>query len=100
MNFIYSNINLGTFPIDTTKTRLQVQGQISDIACREVRYRGMIHAFIRIYKEEGLLALYNGSVDPIYMLVIICDIVYPHLCYVKQHTVLLKLDFIITLRII
>lgn len=51
---------LGTFPIDTTKTRLQVQGQITDEACREVRYRGMIHAFFRIYQEEGVRALYNG----------------------------------------
>lgn len=57
---IHVLILLGTFPIDTTKTRLQVQGQITDEACREVRYRGMIHAFFRIYQEEGVRALYNG----------------------------------------
>lgn len=50
----------GTFPIDLTKTRLQVQGQVSDALHKEIRYRGMVHALVRIYKEEGLKALYSG----------------------------------------
>lgn len=50
----------GTFPIDTTKTRLQVQGQVSDAKFREVKYNGMIHAILRISKEEGVQALYSG----------------------------------------
>ncbi|XP_035208620.1 kidney mitochondrial carrier protein 1-like [Stegodyphus dumicola] len=50
----------GTFPIDTTKTRLQVQGQVSDARFREVKYKGMIHALLRISKEEGVKALYSG----------------------------------------
>lgn len=53
---------LGTFPIDTTKTRLQVQGQVSDAKFREVKYNGMIHAILRISKEEGVQALYSGLV--------------------------------------
>lgn len=48
---------LGTFPIDLTKTRLQVQGQSQ---YTEVRYRGMFHALFRIGKEEGVRALYSG----------------------------------------
>ncbi|KAJ8255741.1 hypothetical protein COCON_G00196050 [Conger conger] len=50
----------GTFPIDLTKTRLQVQGQVCDSQYKEIRYRGMLHAFARICREEGLRALYSG----------------------------------------
>ncbi|XP_035250099.1 kidney mitochondrial carrier protein 1 [Anguilla anguilla] len=50
----------GTFPIDLTKTRLQVQGQVGDSKYKEIRYRGMLHAFVRICREEGLWALYSG----------------------------------------
>lgn len=52
----------GTFPIDLAKTRLQVQGQVGDRRYREIRYRGMLHAIMRIGREEGLRALYSGSV--------------------------------------
>lgn len=50
----------GTFPIDTTKTRLQVQGQQRDALCQQSRYRGMTHALTHITREEGVLALYGG----------------------------------------
>lgn len=50
----------GTFPIDLTKTRLQVQGQVNDAKYKEIRYRGMMHALVRIFREEGLKALYSG----------------------------------------
>ncbi|XP_067109032.1 kidney mitochondrial carrier protein 1-like isoform X1 [Osmerus mordax] len=50
----------GTFPIDLTKTRLQVQGQVGDSKYREIRYRGMLHAISKICREEGLRALYSG----------------------------------------
>ncbi|XP_028401390.1 kidney mitochondrial carrier protein 1-like [Dendronephthya gigantea] len=49
-----------TFPIDTTKTRLQLQGQHIDVTNKEIRYKGMFSAFVRISKEEGARALYNG----------------------------------------
>uniref|UniRef100_A0AAQ5X5S9 Solute carrier family 25 member 14 n=2 Tax=Amphiprion TaxID=80969 RepID=A0AAQ5X5S9_AMPOC len=60
--FIYGGMasivaEFGTFPIDLTKTRLQVQGQSQ---YTEVRYRGMFHALFRIGKEEGIRALYSG----------------------------------------
>lgn len=51
---------VGTFPIDTTKTRLQVQGQKLDVLNRQTRYRGMSHALLRISREEGFRALYKG----------------------------------------
>uniref|UniRef100_A0A4W5NGI3 Solute carrier family 25 member 14 n=3 Tax=Salmoninae TaxID=504568 RepID=A0A4W5NGI3_9TELE len=60
--FIYGGMasivaEFGTFPIDLTKTRLQVQGQSQYM---EVRYRGMCHALFKIGKEEGIKALYSG----------------------------------------
>lgn len=63
--FIYGGLasitaEFGTFPIDTTKTRLQVQGQKMDKTLNQLRYRGMIDAFIKISREEGLRALYSG----------------------------------------
>ncbi|XP_021231392.1 kidney mitochondrial carrier protein 1 [Numida meleagris] len=63
--FIYGGLasitaECGTFPIDLTKTRLQVQGQVNDAKYKEIRYRGMTHALVRIFREEGLKALYSG----------------------------------------
>jgi solute carrier family 25 protein 14/30 len=51
---------VGTFPIDLTKTRLQVQGQVIDAAHTQLKYRGMLHAFLTIAREEGVRALYSG----------------------------------------
>nr|CAD7199162.1 unnamed protein product [Timema douglasi] len=50
----------GTFPIDTTKTRLQIQGQKTDSKYAELKYRGMTHALLQISKQEGVRALYSG----------------------------------------
>ncbi|XP_059622763.1 mitochondrial uncoupling protein Bmcp [Phlebotomus argentipes] len=50
----------GTFPIDTAKTRLQIQGQKLDEQFSRVRYRGMTDAFVKISREEGIRALYSG----------------------------------------
>uniref|UniRef100_A0A8C3DR29 Solute carrier family 25 member 14 n=2 Tax=Passeriformes TaxID=9126 RepID=A0A8C3DR29_CORMO len=63
--FVYGGLasivaEFGTFPVDLTKTRLQVQGQSTDARFREVRYRGMFHALFRICREEGGRALYSG----------------------------------------
>ena len=52
----------GTFPIDTTKTRLQIQGQQIDARHTALKYRGMLHALRCIGREEGVRALYNGYV--------------------------------------
>ncbi len=45
-----------TYPTDMVKTRLVVQH--TDIKKR--RYRGILHAFTLIMREEGLLAFYRG----------------------------------------
>ncbi|OWK00670.1 SLC25A30 [Cervus elaphus hippelaphus] len=63
--FVYGGLasitaECGTFPIDLTKTRLQIQGQKNDANFKEIRYRGMLHALVRIGREEGLKALYSG----------------------------------------
>ncbi|XP_023160968.1 mitochondrial uncoupling protein Bmcp [Drosophila hydei] len=63
--FVYGGLasitaEFGTFPIDTTKTRLQIQGQKFDESFSQMRYRGMTDAFVKISREEGLRALYSG----------------------------------------
>lgn len=50
----------GTFPIDTTKTRLQIQGQKIDGQAAVKKYRGASHALYRISIEEGVSSLYKG----------------------------------------
>ncbi|XP_071798079.1 kidney mitochondrial carrier protein 1-like [Asterias amurensis] len=62
--FVYGGIGsvtaeFGTFPIDLTKTRLQVQGQHTG-SYKELKYRGMTHALVKISREEGVKALYSG----------------------------------------
>lgn len=64
-DFVYGGIasivaECGTFPIDLTKTRLQIQGQKIDCKHTQLRYRGMLHAMYKIYSEEGIQALYSG----------------------------------------
>lgn len=49
-----------TFPIDTAKTRLQLQGQTKDVRHSSTPYRGMVHCWKRIAAEEGVRMLYSG----------------------------------------
>ena len=49
-----------TFPIDTAKTRLQLQGQDTEKRFARLRYRGMGHCIARVIREEGAAALYRG----------------------------------------
>ncbi|CAH1104687.1 unnamed protein product [Psylliodes chrysocephalus] len=63
--FIYGGVascvaEFGTFPIDTTKTRLQIQGQKLDKNHANLKYRGMVDCFIKIAKQEGFSSLYSG----------------------------------------
>lgn len=58
---IFNSIS-GTFPIDTSKTRLQIQGQKFDAKYSKMKYRGMIDCIVKIAKEEGVRALYAGYV--------------------------------------
>jgi len=63
--FVYGGVasitaEFGTFPIDTTKTRLQIQGQKYDQQFQRLRYNGMVDAFVQIARQEGVNALYSG----------------------------------------
>lgn len=63
--FVYGGVasviaESGTFPLDLTKTRLQVQGQKFEANFKELKYRGMLHAMRVIATEEGVGALYSG----------------------------------------
>lgn len=45
---------LTTYPLEVVETRLVVQN------CREPTYIGIVHTLSKIYRSEGLLALYKG----------------------------------------
>eukprot|EP00095_Tigriopus_kingsejongensis_P009378 snap_masked-scaffold732_size105256-processed-gene-0.13 protein:Tk09378 transcript:snap_masked-scaffold732_size105256-processed-gene-0.13-mRNA-1 annotation:"hypothetical protein DAPPUDRAFT_316658" len=49
-----------TYPIDTAKTRLQLQGQTLDRRYLQRAYRGTFHCWWRIVQEEGPARLYHG----------------------------------------
>ncbi|XP_072107575.1 mitochondrial uncoupling protein 4 isoform X3 [Mobula birostris] len=56
-----------TFPLDLTKTRLQIQGEAADQLHKTSKpYRGMIRTAIGIVKEEGLFKLWQGVTPAIY----------------------------------
>lgn len=51
-----------TFPLDFTKTRLQLQNELGKTLAGEAAKEkaGMIKTAVSIYKTEGLLAMYQG----------------------------------------
>ena len=55
-----------TFPIDTAKTRLQLQGQRLSTSTTTVPYRGIADCWRRIVREEGPRVLYRG-IEPALM---------------------------------
>ncbi|KAM4787047.1 mitochondrial uncoupling protein 4 isoform 1-T1 [Cyanocitta cristata] len=56
---------LVTFPLDLTKTRLQIQGEAA-VAGPAVPYRGMLRTAAGIAQEEGLRKLWQGATPAVY----------------------------------
>ena len=48
-----------TYPIDVTKTRLQLQNELG-LTAGKGAYRGMLKTGVGIYRDEGFKALYRG----------------------------------------
>ncbi|XP_040204382.1 mitochondrial uncoupling protein 4 isoform X3 [Rana temporaria] len=61
---------LVTFPLDLTKTRLQIQGEAALKQGGEAGlagpYRGMVRTAVGIVQEEGLLKLWQGATPAVY----------------------------------
>ncbi|PIO37866.1 hypothetical protein AB205_0040260 [Aquarana catesbeiana] len=61
---------LVTFPLDLTKTRLQIQGEAALKQHGEAGlagpYRGMVRTAVGIVQEEGLLKLWQGATPAVY----------------------------------
>jgi len=51
-----------TFPLDTAKVRLQIQGEKSVEAAKNIRYRGVFGTISTMIRTEGPRSLYNGLV--------------------------------------
>jgi len=49
-----------SYPLDSCKIRLQVQGQITDDALTAIKYRGTLHTLRSVTFEEGFASLFNG----------------------------------------
>ncbi|XP_066574482.1 mitochondrial brown fat uncoupling protein 1 [Amia ocellicauda] len=55
--------DLFTFPLDTAKVRLQIQGEkVAAEAARNIRYKGVFGTITTMVKTEGPKSLYNGLV--------------------------------------
>eukprot|EP00092_Neocalanus_flemingeri_P064445 GFUD01078204.1.p1 GENE.GFUD01078204.1~~GFUD01078204.1.p1 ORF type:complete len:337 (+),score=81.83 GFUD01078204.1:252-1262(+) len=54
-----------TYPLDLTKTRLQIQGEMAS-GGGNAKYRGMFRTAMGIAKEEGLLHLWRGMLPALY----------------------------------
>nr|XP_023665714.1 mitochondrial uncoupling protein 2-like [Paramormyrops kingsleyae] len=54
--------DLVTFPLDTAKVRLQIQGEAQSSAAVAVRYRGVFGTIATMVRTEGPRSLYNGLV--------------------------------------
>ncbi|NXB43386.1 UCP4 protein, partial [Leucopsar rothschildi] len=62
---------LVTFPLDLTKTRLQIQGEAAlrrdgAAAGQAVPYRGMLRTAVGIAQEEGVRKLWQGATPAVY----------------------------------
>lgn len=60
-----------TYPLDLTKTRLQIQGEVEAMKHglpleQDIPSRGMIRTAIAVVEEEGLFKLWNGVTPAIY----------------------------------
>lgn len=54
-----------TYPLDLTKTRLQIQGEAA-VANSKIKYRGMLATATGIVREEGALKLWQGVTPALY----------------------------------
>lgn len=58
-----------TYPLDLTKTRLQIQGEKAALLnglAQKTQYRGMIKTAVGIVHEEGVLKLWQGVTPAVY----------------------------------
>uniref|UniRef100_A0A8C2KKZ7 Mitochondrial uncoupling protein 2-like n=1 Tax=Cyprinus carpio TaxID=7962 RepID=A0A8C2KKZ7_CYPCA len=54
--------DLVTFPLDTAKVRLQIQGESTAAGSAVVKYRGVFGTIATMVRTEGARSLYNGLV--------------------------------------
>lgn len=48
------------------KTRIQLQGELAARGTYDVRYRGIVHAFVTVKKYDGWAGLQKGLVPAMY----------------------------------
>lgn len=55
-----------TNPLEVIKTRVQLQGELTQRGKYKVHYRNVFHAFYAVARNEGLLSLQKGLVPAMY----------------------------------
>ncbi|XP_077980372.1 mitochondrial uncoupling protein 4-like [Glandiceps talaboti] len=80
---------LVTFPLDLTKTRLQLQGEAAAAAqngtSQNIAYRGMIRTAIGVVEEEGVFKLWQGITPAIYRHVVYTGVRMGSYEYLRDH---------------
>ncbi|XP_014278841.1 mitochondrial uncoupling protein 4 isoform X2 [Halyomorpha halys] len=76
-----------TYPLDLTKTRLQIQGEVAanSNGHPQVAYRGMVKTGLGIVHEEGFLKLWQGITPAIYRHVVYSGIRIVTYEYLRQN---------------
>lgn len=76
-----------TYPLDLTKTRLQIQGEVAanSNGHPQVAYRGMVKTALGIVHEEGFLKLWQGITPAIYRHVVYSGIRIVTYEYLRQN---------------
>jgi len=70
-----------TNPIEVIKTRIQLQGELAARGSYVKPYKGILHAFITVAKNDGMLGLQKGLVPALYFQFIINSFRYLHKVY-------------------
>ncbi|CAH1391139.1 unnamed protein product [Nezara viridula] len=76
-----------TYPLDLTKTRLQIQGEVAanSNGNPQAAYRGMVKTALGIVHEEGFLKLWQGITPAVYRHVVYSGIRIVTYEYLRQN---------------
>jgi len=60
-----------TNPIEVIKTRIQLQGELAARGTYVVPYKSIVHAFVTVAKNDGMLGLQKGLAPALYFAFVI-----------------------------
>merc|ERR1711862_181835 len=72
------------YPLDTVKKRLQAQAFQSSLHSNQIKYKGMIHCFTTIAKQEGLHSFYKGMVPTVFKSIVGTGVTFAFYTFAKN----------------